>query len=146
MLKLKYLFHCEFNDGEIFSQNAEDRSVIDPEKRSSFFDLLQDTREVERFWLEEADDKFLSITKPNTYLVDLTDGHFEVNGSSFFLHEQTIDPLKKLSKFRLIYFRRNTVSLNLATGEQSALTMIFIIGWQANHPDGRNVKRTMMVT
>lgn len=132
---LKYLFHCQFNDGEIFSQNADDRSLTDP-KKSSFFDLLQDTRKVEKFWLTDEHNF-------NTYLVDLTDGHFEVNGCPFFLHEQSINV--KLAKFRLIYFRRRTAHLNVVTKEQSESPIIFVVGWQANHPDGRNEQQLLYI-
>ena len=142
-MPLKFLFHCQFNDGEYFHQQADDRSEID-DKRSSFFDLLQDTRTVERFWLLEQERFQVNISEPlQKYLVDLTDGHFEENGKSFFQHDPKINV--KLSEFRLIYFRRRTAHLNLKTKQASEDPIIFVIGWQANHPDGRNEKQLIYI-
>ena len=133
---LKYLFTAQFNDGATLEQTQEDISKIIP-KKSAFFDVLNDTRKVERFWL-------YNIRTDTKYLVDLIDGHFEINGNPFFLHEQTIDESKTLSDFRLIYFRRVQQSMNIESGEASTKTM-FIIGWQANHPDGKNEKRIIFI-
>lgn len=134
---LKYVFTAQFNDGEILEQAQEDVSRTNP-KKSAFFDVLNDTRKVERFWIAGHGKR---------YLVDLTDGHFEVNGDSFFIHEQTVDESKKLSNFRLIYFRRNQVSLNIENGEATdgGQIVIFALGWQANYSDGSNEKAVIYV-
>jgi len=139
---LRYLFTAQFNDGTMLEQTQDDVSKTNP-KKSAFFDVLNDTRKVERFWL--TDETFSQHgTNDNKYLVDLTDGHFEINGSPFFLHEQTIDESKKLSDFRLIYFRRVRQSMNVGSREASAKVM-YLIGWQANYPDGKNHKQIMYV-
>ena len=124
---LKYLFACQYNDGSMFTQNKEDVSLIDT-KKSAFFDVMLD--QVERFWIENQD---------NIYLVDLSDGHFEVNRVPFFMHEITIDATKHLTNFRLIYKRRNWVD------NKSGHRIMYMLGWQANYPDGKNEKRIMMI-
>ena len=141
---LRYLFTAQFNDGTMLEQTQDDVSKTNP-KKSAFFDVLNDTRKLERFWLLEIYKNVdLDRITPSKYLVDLTDGHFEINGNSFFLHEQTIDESKKLSDFRLIYFRRVQQSMNLTSGEASTKTM-FMIGWQANYADGKNEKRILFI-
>src|SRR3990167_2816987 len=97
---MKYLFEVEYKDGTFFKQNEEDVSLTDP-KRSAFFDIKQE--EVKRFTLEG---------NGNTFCVDLTDGHFEVNGVSFFMHDES------LTYFRLIYFRRHRHQFNRETREE----------------------------
>ncbi len=135
---LKYLFRCQFNDGEIFYQNLEDTSTLE-EGKSSFFDLLEKEKQspIKEFYLYEKD--------INYYSVNLKNGSFTINGISFFIHEQTTDLSKKLSNFRLIYFRRVTQSLNITTGEALAPTTVYIIGWQANYPDGKNEQKLLYI-
>jgi|SRR3989344_221862 len=122
---MKYLFEVEYTDGTFFQQNKEDVSLTDP-KRSAFFDVKQE--EVKRFTLKG----------PNTFCVDLTDGHFEINGISIRLHDE------QLSDFRLIYFRRHRHQFNLAL-EEKLHEITFRFGWQANDKDGKNVQRVMEI-
>ncbi len=141
---LKYLFTAQFNDGQIIKQDQEDVSKFNPLK-SKFFDVLNDTRKLEKFWLLEKKRFHVIESEPQKkYLVDLTDGHFEINGVPFFLHEQTVDETKTLSNFRLIYFRRVQQSLNIDSGK-AATKVMFVIGWQANLPDGKNVQKIMYI-
>lgn len=131
---LKYLFACQYNDGSMFTQNKEDVSLIDT-KKSAFFDVLLD--QVERFWIYNLPTG--RQDPDNIYLVDLRDGHFEVNRVPFFMHEITIDATKHLTNFRLIYKRRNWVD------NKGGHRIMFMIGWQANYPDSKNEKRIMMI-
>jgi len=40
-VRLKYLFVVQFDDQTLYEQNPEDVSLIDPEKRSCFYDVMQ---------------------------------------------------------------------------------------------------------
>jgi len=123
-MPLKYLFIAEYKDG-VFKQTPEDVSVKDP-KRSCFFDVDHD--KLVRFHLV-GDHKFT---------VDLRDGHFEVNGVSFFMHEE---PLKD---FRLIYFRKHTHHFNIQY-EEKAHEIVYRMGWQTTNEKGENVQRVLEI-
>ena len=135
---LKYLFRCQFNDGEVFNQTQEDKSKL-IEGKSAFTDVLKkqevEGKKIKLFFLDSAND---------SYAVNLDDGSFTVNGRTFFMHEQTVDKSKKLTNFRLIYFRRVQQSINLTTDKQTS-NIIYLIGWQANYPDGTNCKQIMYI-
>lgn len=135
---LKYLWTCQYNDGRTLSQNQEDVSTEDP-KRSMFFDVVLDR--VIRFWITDqfGNNTLEAVEPPNTYLVDLTDGHFEVNGAKFFYHEITLDPSKHITNRRLIYKMRNWIDNNGNTKR------MWMLGWQGNYPDGENVQRYLMI-
>ena len=75
-MPLKYLFTATFSDGRVLEQTLEDLSVLDPEKRNTYYDLLH--------YAKESEVVRFSITgNGHTYTVDLTDGHFEVDGVAF---------------------------------------------------------------
>lgn len=125
---LKYLFAAKFKDGKILQQQSDDISSIDPLK-SSFYDVLKEEErgnQLELFCLADG---------VNDYLVDLNDGHFEVNGVKFNAHNSE----NFFSNRRLIYFRRNT--LNFTQGlEPLHHGIIFKLGWQALDIHGNNVQ------
>jgi|SRR6185369_13462726 len=134
-MDLKYLFECEFQDGSIITQSADDVSKINP-TRSRFFDVLKKDKEtpIIRF----------ALTGENTYLlVDLRDGHFELNGVSFDCHETLPEenPLR-----RLIFYRQHTHNFNHVptTGETEQLShdIAYCIGWQATI-SGKSFKETI---
>lgn len=114
---LKYLFTAEYDDGSTYEQNAEDVSVKEPEKRSCFFDI--DQERVVRFTLKG---------EGHTYTVDLTDGHFEVNGVPFKMHEED-----HLDDYRLIFWRRHRHSFNVGAEKNEELSheTVYRVGWQA---------------
>lgn len=129
---LKYLFIAEYKDGSIYEQNGYDISVSDT-KRSCFFDVMQD--KVRRFLLVGSD---------NIFSVDLSDGHFEVNNVSFFMHDQGLG----LKDFRLIFYRQHLHHFNIGDyGIPNELLheINYCIGWQTNDENGMNVKRIMEV-
>lgn len=137
-MDLKYLFVVEYFDGKVFEQPKEDVSTQDP-KRSAFFDV--DQQQVARFSLVDQESPDIEGHRPYVG-VDLEDGHFEVNGKAFFLHDE---PFKD---FRLIFFRRHrhhfTSSVEENLKEQSH-TVTYRIGWQTNDKDGKNHQRVMEV-
>lgn len=125
-MQLKYLFIAGYKDGTYYTQNQEDMSEKDP-KRSCFYDINQE--ELSRFVLYDD---------INTFVVDLIDGHFEVNGIPFFMHDI------ELKDFRLIYFRRHRHHFNL-DNEELAHEVSFRLGWQANDKDDKNHQRVMEI-
>ena len=92
-----------------------------------FFDVRQD--DVARFTL---------TGDGHSYAVDLTDGHFEVDGVPFKMHEE---PLKD---FRLIFFRKHTHNFNLEYKELSH-DVVYRMGWQTTNEKGENVQRVMEI-
>lgn len=124
---MKYLFTVKYKDGSFYHQNAEDRSATEPDKRSCFFDVKQD--EVATFTLEG---------EGHTYSVNLIDGHFEVNGVPFAMHEEA------LSGFRLIFFRQHTHNFIAGSGEEIKHDIVYRLGWQCT-VNGENVQRVMQI-
>lgn len=123
---LKYLFTVTYKDGSTYEQNSEDRSITEPEKRSCFFDVHQD--DVATFTLKGDG---------HSYTVDLRDGHFEVDGVPFAMHEE------KLSNFRLVFFRHHTHGFNQAYEELSH-EIVYRMGWQCT-VDGENYQKVMQI-
>lgn len=124
---MKYLFTAQFNDGEKYRQTDDDQSLSDKGK-SAFYDI-QD-KNIKTFKLEGAG---------HTYLVDLTDGHFEIDGVQFGVGE----PILTAEPLRLIYFRRNYI--HHAGTEILGAEQDFFIGWQTNDENGKNIKRMIQI-
>lgn len=122
---LKYLFTCSFEDGQIYTQNPEDISLLDP-SRSCFYDVLkeQETNKIQLFCLADGE---------NDYTVDLRDGSFLVNGVKLFLHELEMGYFNR----RIIYYRRRTISFSTGMEEKESSTL-FVLGWQGNDVHGNN--------
>ena len=120
---LKYLFFVEYQDGTTFQQNAEDVSATDT-KRSAFFDVKQN---IHKFSLEG---------EGNKYTVDLSDGHFEVNGTCFMLHDYSI-PLQNI---RLVFYRQHD-----HTWPTNEHKIVYCLGWQANDENGKNVQHIIRI-
>ena len=129
MAQFKYLFRALLNNGTILEQNQEDSSKFVPGK-NSFYDVLQEISSVRAFSLN-------NVETGDEYLVDLADGHFEINQIPFLMYDE---PVKNP---RLIYFRRNVVSVfgdNVSQGISS-----YHFGWQWNCSDGSNIQRIMKI-
>lgn len=127
MLQLKYLFGVRFSDGSEYFQNQEDCSLTEPDKRSCFFDVMKRYDEIEIFALTEQDGL------QNHYLVDLRDGHFEVNGVPFWIGD------RPEGKPRLIYHRQHTHQVN-AEGQELSHVVTYHMGWQCTDGEGKNHK------
>lgn len=128
---MKYLFSCGFADGSIYTQNEQDVSIHNPLK-SCFYDIKQEEEK------GNAPTVFTLSNENDVYLVDLTDGRFEVNGTSFFLHNEPLT-----GPFRLIFFRRHTHLLTVGFEEKEHL-MSFNFGWQTTQ-NGENIQRIMTI-
>jgi hypothetical protein len=136
MPKFKYLFEAHLSDGTLIQQTPEDISTTDP-TRSSFYDVQQRIDDVEFFGI---------YNEHNTYTVDLSDGHFEVNGEPFNAGDPQVQ-LPTDAKFRLIYFRRNKLNFaaNCEGMEQTSHEVSYFIGWQVT-VDGKNYQQTISVS
>jgi len=129
---MKYLFTVKFDDDSTYVQNAEDKSTIDPEKRSCFFDVMQAVEAGKKIvWFVLYDDK-------NVYSVNLVDGHFQINGVAFFMHER-----RDLKDFRIVFFRQHTHHFNQDRKELGH-EIIFRFGWQTTF-DGQNFQQIMEI-
>lgn len=132
-IKLKYLFLAEYTDGTIQMQPHDDKSLLDPEKRSSFYDVLQSGKKIKKFSLIE--DKLLG---GNKITVDLETGYFEVNGLSVLVESDKLPTTP--DKFDLIFYRQHThdfnakynSSGNMEMPQEISHTIEYFLGWQCN--------------
>lgn len=132
MAELKYLFEAHLSDGTVIQQTPQDVSRIEP-GRSAFYDVQQ----------RIADIKYFGLFSENaTYLVDLTDGHFEIDGKPFHVRDPQM-PVQEGTIYRLIYFRRHQVHFNLGL-EEIGHDIQFFLGWQTTI-DGKNYQQTIVV-
>ena len=129
-MKLKYLFEVVYKDNSIYKQNEEDKPII-KEIGSSFSDVRQEDVKI-----------FTLVGDGHKYSVHLDDGHFEVDGVQFLMHEEN-DLLKD---FRLIFWRRHTHSFNETTKTELSHTIVYRFGWQANDNKGKNVQQIMQIS
>jgi hypothetical protein len=134
---LTYLFEAHLNDGSIIQQTSADVSAVEP-KQSAFYDVLQRMDDVISFGL-------FHVEESATYLVDLIDGHFEVNGAPFEARDPKVT-LPEDAKFRLIYFRRNKVEYIIGgDGEPASHHITYFLGWQTT-VDGENYQQTLAIS
>ena len=138
--KLQYLFTAVYKNGTTFQQNTEDVSAKEP-GRSAFFDV--DQSKLQQFILAGPQDA--GKKDQHTYRVDLTDGHFEVDGVPFFFHFRRF-PMS----FRLIFFRlhrehrQGDLKSNEILGEASECH--YRLGWVAYNPlMGEDMQRVMEI-
>lgn len=107
MKNLKYLFEVKYADGEVYRQTPEDKSKIDPEKRSEFYDVLQEVEKGRTI-------RFFSLIEQggnnNIVTVDLGTGIFYVNSLPVILESVKLPTMP--DKFELIFYRQWTQSVN----------------------------------
>lgn len=145
-MKLNYLFEAEFfDDKPKYKQNQQDASVKFPpvldekgklQGKPAFTDIREDVEagNIRRFHLVE---NFLSLL-PRRFTVDLTDGHFEINGIPFSAQGEKPLPVRP-QKFILKYFRLRNPYLTstyanktgvLIKQEAGELPMRYLLGWE----------------
>lgn len=109
---LAFLFVAEYHDGTIYQQTPLDVSLRDPTK-SAWFDVVPER--VKRFSL---------VGQRHTIVVDLTDGHFEVDGRVVWVKRPRSVP-------ELIYYHKVQQSMtNNGSNKESRVTYI---GWKAGN-------------
>lgn len=131
---MDYLFKAYYNDGSSYTQNIEDKSILEPEKRSCFFDV--DQSKLIRFDLFNND---------SIYSVNLLNGIISANIKGSLI--DIVIPENKLSNFRIIYFRRKQLIMNpLSPSERSEPKIIkYILGWQANDENNKNIQQIVEI-
>ena len=130
--QLLYLFGAHFADGTEYFQTEEDISSSDP-TRSAFHDIAQRLNEVQLFQLTR---------QGHTCLVDLRDGHFEIDGVPFSAGDPSLN-IPPGSPRRLNYFRRH--SRVFQGRNQIGHAIEYHIGWQAT-VNGKNHQVTISVS
>lgn len=123
---LKYIFQVTYKDGTTYTANQEDVSVKDPQ-RSCFYDIKPE--EVKTFFLFNND---------HQYSVNLEDGHFEVDGLPFFMHDLNTD----LKGFKLVFYRRHTHDFNAEDGSELRHEIVYHMGWECSI-NGKNYTQVM---
>ncbi len=126
---LKYLFVAVYNDGTHYQQTPEDVSLT--KRGGSAFSDVDHTRLV----------RFFLASETNSVSVDLVDGHFEINGVPFRLHNED-DGFKD---FKLHYWRQ--VTRNFEVGSRPIpkdVSVIYKIGWECEK-DGVTHKRVIEI-
>ena len=146
-LELRYLFGARFADGSELFQGPEDQSRVDP-NRSAFFDLCEKgaddglALDSDGVAIPRGDIDLFELRGEHAYLVDLRDGHFEVDGTPFSME---IPPPG--TKLRLIYFRRRRHHIAvgpLGAVEELAQECEYHVGWKAEW-DGEQHKHVLIV-
>jgi hypothetical protein len=141
-MPLKYLFKATFANGFVYQQNAADKSVIEPEKRSCFTDVRKQVESGNALL------RFELVSGDQSYAVDLTDGHFEHNGVAFAVSDG-INPNEPQelagAKRDIVFWRRHTHEFRLSDGEELGHGVRYDLGWQANVA-GKNYQRLIHFT
>lgn len=139
MLDLRYLFVAQMSDGTIIRQTPEDVSTAEPLTRSAFYDVENNAADVVFFGLYNND---------NTYLVDLRDGHFEINGVPFSAQPVTKPCINEGGEFKLVYYRDHQQELVMsANGEPKAGNHYhqYRLGWTYTDPNGKLYEQTIVI-
>ena len=88
--------------------------------------------------------RFRLVGNGHIYEVDLVDGHFDIDGVPFEIHEQNLIP----KDLRLVYFRETKVQATLGMNQEIKTTNHFVnryfIGWQCTIND-KNYQYTLAV-
>lgn len=117
---LDYLFVAETNDGIIEQDQLDESQIV--RGKSRFYDVLQ--AHVKKFSL---------VGKGHIFSIDLTDGHYEIDGKTFYTKTPPTN-----SELKLIYYRQVEQKITSDFNTLTPTTRYFI-GWQANHR-GKNYK------
>lgn len=140
-MALKYTFVAVFDDGTSFSQTEEDVSMYE-EGRTATTDLFKYHMQLKRVAV------FFLKGNGHEYIVDLRDGHFQIDDQVFFLGPEP-PPSPDVAPLELIYFRQvqerrfySTKDFSEVAARQRAERYCF--GWKAlvkdkNSPNGERL-------
>jgi hypothetical protein len=136
-MTLKYRFSAFFEDGSDIRQGPDDVSKLDPAK-SAFFDVASKT--------DSPLQVFELCDGRNQFMVDLVDGHFEVNGITVWLQPIATDTIPPGGRYELIYFRDHRHQLTVGdTVQELSHQIAYRIGWKYAAPDGQTFTQCMVV-
>lgn len=137
--QMKYHFEALFDDGEVFVQNAADKSEID-EKRSAFYDLLQKNKPMRSF----------GIFGEHVLVVDLHDGHFELDGIPIIPSVLPPGPIP----LKLVFYRQHQHDMSmtyeidrdlqpqLQKSEETGHRITYFVGWECEF-SGKKYKQVL---
>jgi hypothetical protein len=129
---MNFLFTALFADDTVIEQTPEDVSKLNDQK-SCFYDVLEKEKDVQLLI-------FGLIGENNSYLIDLIDGRWEINGVSiYFDNKKHIYPTKN----RLIYYKTRS-ALFSPFGYYEQQPDIYHIGWQ-NTVNNQNIKQILQI-
>ena len=141
--QLKYLFGVHFKDGSEYFQGSEDSSLLDPAKRTAYYDISKQDEQgniicrgpedafPNLVWARDDVELFQLEGEGHKYVVDLRDGHFEIDGIPFFAK---IPPPNSI--LSLVFFRRRRIHQHnqVMDGELKTVGMSqeceYHMGWQ----------------
>jgi hypothetical protein len=122
-MELRYLWAVKYADGTHFAQTGDDKSVT-AEGKSAWFDVKKDQVQI-----------LVLFNDKHRYLVDLTDGHFEVDGVPIW-NGQNPAPVN-VAKLEPVFFRQHTHEFT--PGKADVHLVRYCIGWRCT-VDGREHK------
>ena len=137
MIPNPFLFVATFADGSQIFQTDADQSTQDAAK-NCFYDVL--TRGGPPVCFVITDGK-------KTFGVDLTDGHFEINGTPFFQHRPEHLPLKNFClKYCRVMDQEQTFSARTgeAIGDPTGRVAGYSFGWETEH-NGETIERILSI-
>lgn len=142
---MTWLFVAEFADGSVIKQTQEDRSALRPPDEfgngggSAYTDVV-DRPDLVKFTLRQASGRGHSAS------VDLRDGHFEIAGIAFGVHDKGFAPGAPL---RIEYQRECRVIQELGSDgkptSEKHLIDAYRLGWKTTDLLGNPVERTIVV-
>jgi hypothetical protein len=123
--KLKYLYRVIYKDGTHYDQNPDDISVVNNDK-SCYSDVK--VNDVNYFLLSDG---------INSWMLDMSDGGFSVNGGpTFYL---TTEDLKDV---KLLHYRRVVINIE---EDNRATTVKYILGYTAKTSQGADVSHSIVI-
>lgn len=139
---LKYLFTAEYADGTVLRQTPEDRSTIEPDKRSAFFDALAREGREEGAKPNNRMVRFTLTGDDGEYSVDLIDGSFTFNGKRVVAIEDSM-----IGKdLRIIFWRNHSQEITVSRHESTLGndTIVYRFGWHCTL-NGADCSRVMQI-
>lgn len=132
---LEYLFIAETINGTIIKQTPDDKSLLDPINRSTFYDVLH---------CESPIKKFSLIGKGHVFSIDLTDGHIEIDGKYFYTQKPPEHSLLSVIYYRQVQQKIGNEVEVRPDGVEEVRKILkpitrYFIGWQTNYK-GKNYK------
>lgn len=146
-LKLKYLFTAIFEDGTVIKQTQDDVSVIDPKKRSAFYDVLEYEKKSKLVQFEIDNAHLAYYDTFEDVRIDLKTGLFLVNNLQIDITDQLFYPTEPL---KLIYFRETRIETDVIkeSGKADEIKSQrfyinrYFVGWETMY-NGKKYQRTI---
>lgn len=135
--KLTHLFTAFFENNTCYTQGLNDESLA-VKGKNCYYDVLQRKDEVIAFKLE-------NVETGNEYGVDLSDGHFEINGVPFTIHDRLLVP----RNLQLYYFMETNVDVivnahsHKIEGQHHYINR-YLLGWEMKQ-NNKTIKHAITI-